>query len=148
MKHSKEGIDSDYINKNAKIIEAVMESFGKIVRVQEVNIKDDFMLFDIELALGTRISEVVGLGNDLASVMASPTGKVEIYPLIGTSLIEIKVPIGKIKLKEDKYKIIRVEVETPKISDWARIKTVFGAILLMIGNAFYWLSKKIAGSLR
>lgn len=148
MKHSKEGIDIDYIKRNTATIEMVMESFGKRVRVQEVNIKDGFMLFDIELALGTRISEVVGLGNDLASVMASPTGKVEIYPLIGTSLIEIKVPVGKTKLKEEKYKIIRVEVEAPKLDDWARIKTIFGTIFMMIGNAFYWFSKKIAGSLK
>ena len=148
MKNFKKGSDIDYIKRNAATIEMVMESFGKRVRVIEVNIKDGFLLFDIEWALGTRISEIVGLSNDLASALSSPTGKVEIYPLIGTNLIEIKVPVGKTKLKEEKYKIIRVEVEAPKISDWARIKTVFGTILIIIGDAFYWLSKKMAKSLR
>lgn len=148
MNHLKKDINTDYIKRKVATIEMVMESFGKRVRVMEVNIKDDFILFDIEWALGTRISEIVGLNNDLASALSSPTGKVEIYPLVGTSLIEIKVPVGKTKLKEEKYKIIRVEVESPKLSDWARIKTIFGTILLIIGDVFYWLSKKVAGSLK
>jgi DNA segregation ATPase FtsK/SpoIIIE-like protein len=146
-KHFKEENDADYIKRNARLLEMILEAFGVTARVAKTKVENGYMFFDLELAVGTRLSHVLSLNKDLALGMASPTDKVEVYPVIGTNYVEIKIPLGKTKLKEEKYKIIRIEVEAPKLDDWATIKIIFGTIFKKIGEAFYWVGNKITGRL-
>jgi DNA segregation ATPase FtsK/SpoIIIE-like protein len=125
------------------LIEGILESFGVTTRVAKARVEKGYMFFDLELALGTRLSHILNLDKDLALGMASPTGKVDVYPVIGTNFVEIKVPLGKSKLKEEKYKIIRIEVKAPEKDDWAKIKDIISNIFKMIGGVFYWIGNKI-----
>ena len=140
---SRKSNDQDNIHVQSLLIEGILESFGVTARVAKAKVEGGYMFFDLELALGTRLSHILNLDKDLALGMASPTDKVEIYPVIGTNFVEVKVPLGKSKLKEEKYKIIRIEVKAPEKDDWTKIKDIISNIFKMIGGVFYWIGNKI-----
>lgn len=137
--------NKDEVYRLILMIENTFASFGVYIKVVEVHVEDKHILFDLELSMGTKLSKVMALDKDLAFAVASPSGDVEIYPIKGRSLVEIKVPLGKMenKLKKEKYKIIRIGVKTPEIDEWTKIKRLVRIVIEKIGDLFYWLSNKL-----
>ena len=85
--------DSGDIKKNADIIEKTLESFGIKARVVEVNIGPAVTQYALDIALGTKLSKITTLSNDLALALAAPTGQIRIEaPIPGRSLVGIEVP--------------------------------------------------------
>lgn len=81
------------MKKNAEVIEKTLESFGISARVAEVNLGPTITQYAIEIPMGTKLSKIVSLQNDLALALATPTGNVRIEaPIPGKSLVGIEIP--------------------------------------------------------
>jgi len=102
MKHTEQNNDADYIKKNARLIETVMESFGIPVRVVKINIEDKFYEYCLDVAVGSDLKKLEKHDRDLAIAMASPTGKVYWQiPVPGKSYVILKAPKPSKKYFED-----------------------------------------------
>ncbi len=85
--------DRGDLKKNASIIERTLESFGIAARVVEVNLGPAVTQYALEIALGTKLSKITALANDLALALAAPTGQIRIEaPIPGRSLLGIEIP--------------------------------------------------------
>lgn len=85
--------DRGDIKTNAAIIEKTLESFGIQAKVVEVNLGPAVTQYAIEVALGTKLSKITALANDLALALAAPSGQIRIEaPIPGRSLVGIELP--------------------------------------------------------
>lgn len=85
--------DRGDIKKNAAIIEKTLESFNIPAQVIEVNLGPAVTQYALEIAMGTRLSKITTLANNLALALAAPTGQIRIEaPIPGRSLVGIEVP--------------------------------------------------------
>lgn len=85
--------DRGDLKKNAAVIEKTLESFGIEARVAEVNCGPAVTQYALEITLGTKLSKITALSNDLALALAAPTGQIRIEaPIPGRSLIGVEVP--------------------------------------------------------
>ncbi len=81
------------IKHNAAVIEKTLDSFGIQARVAEINLGPAVTQYALEIALGTKLSKITALQNDLALALAAPTGAVRIEaPIPGKSLVGIEIP--------------------------------------------------------
>lgn len=81
------------IKKVASTIEKTLESFGIEARVAEVNLGPAVTQYALEIALGTKVSKITSLANDLALATEAPTGQIRIEaPIPGRNLIGIEIP--------------------------------------------------------
>lgn len=81
------------INKIAATIEKTLQSFGIDARVAEVNLGPAVTQYALELALGTKVSKITSLANDLALATEAPTGQIRIEaPIPGRNLVGIEIP--------------------------------------------------------
>jgi S-DNA-T family DNA segregation ATPase FtsK/SpoIIIE len=84
------------VKTNAYTIEKTLDSFGIRTRVSEVNFGPTVTQYAIEITMGTKLSKITALGNDLALALAAPTGQVRIEaPIPGRSLVGIEIPNKK-----------------------------------------------------
>lgn len=85
--------DRGDVKNNAAIIEKTLDSFAISARVVEVNLGPAVTQYALEVALGTKLSKITALSNDLALALAAPTGQIRIEaPIPGRSLIGIELP--------------------------------------------------------
>jgi S-DNA-T family DNA segregation ATPase FtsK/SpoIIIE len=85
--------DRGDVKENADVIEKTLESFGIQAHVTEVNGGPAVTQYGLEIALGTKLTKITGLANDIALALAAPTGTVRIEaPIPGRSLVGIEVP--------------------------------------------------------
>ena len=81
------------IKKIASIIEKTLQSFGIAARVAEVNLGPAVTQYALEIALGTKVSKITSLANDLALATEAPSGQIRIEaPIPGRNLIGIEIP--------------------------------------------------------
>ncbi len=84
------------VNRTASIIEKTLDSFGIRARVAEVNYGPAVTQYALEITMGTKLSRITALANDLALAIAAPTGQVRIEaPIPGRSLVGIEIPNKK-----------------------------------------------------
>src|SRR6266566_10096776 len=77
----------------AGTIEKTLQSFGIEARVAEVNLGPAVTQYALEIALGTKVSKITSLANDLALATEAPTGQIRIEaPIPGRNLIGIEIP--------------------------------------------------------
>lgn len=111
--------DRGDMKQHASIIEKTLESFGVIARVVEVNLGPAVTQYALEIALGTKVSKITSLANDLALALAAPTGQIRIEaPIPGRSLVGIEIPnrslefvtlrhmLASDQMKKDKNKLL------------------------------------------
>lgn len=85
--------DRGDVKKIASIIERTLESFGIKAKVVEINIGPSVTQYAIEIALGTKVSKITSLSNDLALATEAPTGQIRIEaPIPGRGLVGIEIP--------------------------------------------------------
>ncbi|MFH1832700.1 MAG: DNA translocase FtsK [Candidatus Levyibacteriota bacterium] len=85
--------DRGDIKRIASIIEKTLQSFGIEARVAEVNLGPAVTQYALNIALGTKVSKITSLSNDLALATEAPTGQIRIEaPIPGRSLIGIEIP--------------------------------------------------------
>ena len=81
------------LKQNAQIIEKTLESFGIIAKVVEVNRGPTVTQYALEIPMGTRLSKILALQNDLALALATSSGNVRIEaPIPGKSLVGVEIP--------------------------------------------------------
>jgi len=81
------------VKQNAAIIEKTLENFGIQARVVEVNMGPAVTQYALEIAMGTKLTKITNLANDIALALSSPNGMVRIEaPIPGKSLVGIEVP--------------------------------------------------------
>lgn len=85
--------DRGDVKGNAAIIEKTLEAFGITAKVVEVNFGPAVTQYALEVAIGTKLSKINALSNDLALALAAPTGQIRIEaPIPGRSLVGIELP--------------------------------------------------------
>ncbi|OGD92568.1 hypothetical protein A2697_04715 [Candidatus Curtissbacteria bacterium RIFCSPHIGHO2_01_FULL_41_44] len=81
------------LKQNAAIIEKTLESFGITAKVAEINLGPTVTQYALEIPMGTKLSKIISLQNNLALALATPTGNVRIEaPIPGKSLVGIEIP--------------------------------------------------------
>lgn len=81
------------VKKTASVIEKTLESFGIEARVVEINLGPAITQYALEIALGTKVSKITALANDLALATEAPTGQIRIEaPIPGRNLVGIEIP--------------------------------------------------------
>ncbi len=90
---SSQKADRGDIKRVASIIETTLQSFGIGAKVVEVNLGPAVTQYALEIALGTKVSKITSLANDLALATEAPTGQIRIEaPIPGRNLIGIEIP--------------------------------------------------------
>jgi S-DNA-T family DNA segregation ATPase FtsK/SpoIIIE len=85
--------DRGDVKQNAESIERTLESFGIRAKVDEVNKGPSVTQYALKITMGTKLSRITALANDLALALAAPTGQVRIEaPIPGRSLVGIEIP--------------------------------------------------------
>ncbi len=85
--------DTGDVKKIAAIIERTLQSFGVQSRVSEINVGPSVTQYALEIALGTKLSKITALANDLALATEAPTGQIRIEaPIPGRNLVGIEIP--------------------------------------------------------
>jgi len=85
--------DRGDVQGNAATIERTLESFGIRARVAEVNNGPTVTQYALEITMGTKLSKITSLANDLALALAAPSGQVRIEaPIPGRSMVGIEIP--------------------------------------------------------
>ncbi len=85
--------DRGDVKRTAGIIERTLQSFGIEARVSEVNLGPAVTQYALEIALGTKVSKITSLANDLALATEAPTGQIRIEaPIPGRNLVGIEIP--------------------------------------------------------
>ncbi|MEA3357193.1 MAG: DNA translocase FtsK [Patescibacteria group bacterium] len=78
---------------NATIIEDTLKSFGIHAKVAEISVGPRVVQYALRITVGTKVSKITSLGNDIALALAAPAGQVRIEaPIPGTSLVGIEMP--------------------------------------------------------
>jgi len=78
---------------NADTIEKTLDAFGMTAKVSEINYGPAVTQYALEVAIGTKLSKISALSNDLALALAAPTGQIRIEaPIPGRSLVGIELP--------------------------------------------------------
>ncbi len=81
------------VKKIASTIESTLQSFGIDTRVAEANLGPAVTQYALEIALGTKVSKITSLANDLALATEAPTGQIRIEaPIPGRNLVGIEIP--------------------------------------------------------
>lgn len=81
------------VKQNAHTIEKTLESFGISAKVIEVNPGPTVTQYALEIPMGTKLSKIMSLQNNLALNLATKTGDVRIEaPIPGKSLVGIEIP--------------------------------------------------------
>jgi S-DNA-T family DNA segregation ATPase FtsK/SpoIIIE len=77
----------------AQKIEETLQSFGISAKVVEVNLGPAVTQYALQIALGTKVSKITSLANDLALNTQAPTGQIRIEaPIPGRNLVGIEIP--------------------------------------------------------
>lgn len=85
--------DRGDVKANLAIIERTLEAFGITAKVIEINMGPAVTQYALEVAIGTKLSKISALSNDLALALAAPTGQIRIEaPIPGRSLVGIELP--------------------------------------------------------
>ena len=85
--------DRGDVKKIAAKIEETLQSFGIGAKVVEVNLGPAVTQYALQIPLGTKVSKITNLSNDLALNTEAPTGQIRIEaPIPGRNLIGVGIP--------------------------------------------------------
>lgn len=107
--------DRGDVKKNAGVIERTLDSFGIQARVVEVNGGPAVTQYCLEIALGTKLSRITALSNDLALALAAPTGQIRIEaPIPGRSLVGVEIPNHSLEFVTLKQMLVSDQMKKSK----------------------------------
>ena len=113
-------INDDSLQKNARLLESVLEDFGVKGEIVQVRPGPVVTLYELEPAPGTKTSRVVGLADDVARSMSAVSVRIAVVP--GRSVIGIEMPN---RVRETVYLRELLESETFERTA-AKLALVFG----------------------
>lgn len=83
--------EHELIKRNSKILEDTFQSFGVNARVISANLGPSVTKYEVQPAVGVKVSKIVNLTDDLALALAAKDIRIE-APIPGKSYIGIEVP--------------------------------------------------------
>lgn len=143
-KVSKEG-SKEFLTASCELIRQTLLAYGIQIRINSVSVTEKNICFFMEVAIGTKLDKLLGLKKELAMILASPTGKIELFaPFKGTSMVALYLPT-KNKLKKSSYRAIHAnfEIKEPSNKFLFYSRLVVKEILLRLSNLIYRLAYKI-----
>lgn len=90
------------INENIKVLEATFQSFGVDAKVTEVHLGPAVTEYEVQPAVGVKVSKIVNLTDDIALALAAKEVRIQ-APIPGKSVIGIEVPnqnVAMVTLRE------------------------------------------------
>ena len=85
--------DSGDVKRIAAIIESTLQSFGVKAQVAEINVGPSVTQYAMRIPLGTKLTRITTLSNDLALATEAPGGQIRIEaPIPGRNLVGIEIP--------------------------------------------------------
>ncbi|MCA9382803.1 DNA translocase FtsK [Candidatus Dojkabacteria bacterium] len=115
--YKKQAPPKENISKNADIIEQTLQSFGVKAKVVDVLIGPTVTQYALDIALGTKVSKIANLSNDLALALATASNSLRIEaPIPGTSYVGIEIPNevrSTVHSKEVMEQVIKSDRELP-----------------------------------
>ncbi len=85
--------DTGDVKRIAAIIESTLQSFGVKAQVAEINVGPSVTQYAIRIPLGTKLTRITTLANDLALNTEAPGGQIRIEaPIPGRNLVGIEIP--------------------------------------------------------
>lgn len=91
--------DTGDVKRIAATIESTLQSFGVKAGVAEINVGPSVTQYAIRIPLGTKLSRITTLANDLALATEAPGGQIRIEaPIPGRSLVGIEIPNKSLEL--------------------------------------------------
>jgi DNA segregation ATPase FtsK/SpoIIIE, S-DNA-T family len=88
-----EAIDEEALEKNARLLETVLEDFGVRGQIVQVRPGPVVTLYELEPAPGIKASRIIGLADDIARSMSAISVRVAVVP--GRNVIGIELPNRK-----------------------------------------------------
>jgi S-DNA-T family DNA segregation ATPase FtsK/SpoIIIE len=85
--------NKEVLREKSDVIEKTLDSFGVEGRVKEIVVGPTVVQFALQIMVGTKVSKIKNLTNDLALALATSASSIRIEaPIPGTSLIGIEIP--------------------------------------------------------
>lgn len=85
--------DTGDVKRIAATIESTLQSFGVKAQVAEINVGPSVTQYAMRIPLGTKLSRITTLSNDLALATEAPGGQIRIEaPIPGRNLVGIEIP--------------------------------------------------------
>jgi S-DNA-T family DNA segregation ATPase FtsK/SpoIIIE len=110
--------NKELYKEKARVIEQTLRSFGIQATVVQVSVGPTVLRFSLSITVGTKVSRIKNLSNDLALALASQTSSVRIEaPIPGTSYVGVEIPnptpnfvytkdmILRLKKEKDRYEL-------------------------------------------
>lgn len=110
--------DKKLYKEKALIIEQTLKSFGIQAKVAQISVGPTVLRFALSISVGTKVSRIKNLSNDLALALASHSSSVRIEaPIPGTSYVGIEIPnptpnfvytkelVSRLRRDSDKYEL-------------------------------------------
>lgn len=91
--------DTGDVKRIAATIENTLQSFGVKASVAEINVGPSVTQYAIRIPLGTKLTRITTLSNDLALATEAPGGQIRIEaPIPGRNLVGIEIPNRSLEL--------------------------------------------------
>lgn len=116
------------INVNIEKLERTFESFGVKAKVVRANLGPSVTKYEIEPAIGVKVSKIVSLSDDIALALAARDVRME-APIPGKSLIGIEVPNTQVS-PVSFWEIIDAALESPNILEVPMGRDISGSVCL------------------
>lgn len=91
VKVNDQSSEYEVIKRNSKLLEETFKSFGVNARVTAANLGPSVTKFEVQPAVGVKVSKIVSLSDDIALALAAKDIRIE-APIPGKSYIGIEVP--------------------------------------------------------
>lgn len=105
--------DTGDVKRIAATIENTLQSFGVKAQVSEINVGPSVTQYAIRIPLGTKLTRITTLSNDLALATEAPGGQIRIEaPIPGRSLVGIEIPNRSLELVS-----LRTMLESKKMQE-------------------------------
>ncbi|WP_446454819.1 DNA translocase FtsK [Tuanshanicoccus yangjingiae] len=116
------------INENIEKLERTFESFGVKAKVVKANLGPSVTKYEIEPAIGVKVSKIVSLSDDIALALAARDVRME-APIPGKSLIGIEVPNLQVS-PVSFWEIIDAALESENLLDVPLGRDISGTVCL------------------
>lgn len=114
------------INENIKKLERTFESFGVDAKVVKANLGPSVTKYEIEPAIGVKVSKIVSLTDDISLALAARDVRME-APIPGKSLIGIEVPNTQIS-PVSFWEIVDAALKSPNILEVPLGRDISGSV--------------------
>lgn len=94
--------DTRAVQQRGKLLETTLKNFGVNAKVSQIRIGPAVTQYEVQPAMGVKVSRIVNLSNDIALALAAKEIRIE-APIPGKSAVGIEVPntsISMVKLRE------------------------------------------------